>query len=132
MNDFDNLQSDLNELAGLQPDVAATQRALERATAALVAATAAIPPHPSRPNFGAIIMRPRNLVAIAASALFIVLATQWFSTPSVGSVAFAQVQDQVAKTKSAQYTEVRTDRMKDSKATVEMQSRVMILGTSIE
>jgi hypothetical protein len=55
--------------------------------------------------FGAKVMRPRNLAAIAAAVLLMVLATQWLPVQHNGNFAFAEVQQQVGKTKSVQYTE---------------------------
>src|SRR6478672_1325067 len=57
------------------------------------------------PITGAKLMRFRNLAAVAAAGLFIVLAAEWLSDRSNGNFAFAEVQAEVGKTKSVQYTE---------------------------
>ena len=49
-------------------------------------------------------MRPRNLAAIAALAAVVLLLAQLLPSNSGGSIAFAQVQEQVAKAKTLQYT----------------------------
>jgi outer membrane lipoprotein-sorting protein len=114
----------LKELAGVDPDAAATDRALDRARSAL--------PNPPQLSLRAQIMRPRNLGAIAAGIALIILISQLLPASGGGNFAFGQVQEQVSKTKSVQYTETRTDRMKDSKAEVETQSKVAISGPAIE
>jgi outer membrane lipoprotein-sorting protein len=45
---------------------------------------------------------------------------------------FADVQDEVAKTKSVQYTDIRTNRNKDGTALSEETTEVKVLGTGIE
>jgi outer membrane lipoprotein-sorting protein len=72
----------------------------------------------------------RSLAAIAAMLLIstsVVLSNLMRST---GDFAFAQVQQEVAKAKSVQYLEVRTDRTREGKNAPKTVTRVSILGAS--
>jgi hypothetical protein len=82
-------------------------------------------------SFGSRLMRPSNLFAITAAALFIALATQWTASNSNGNCAFAQVQEQVTKTKSVQYVETDKSTSSDNKRGPEVVRHVMILGSSL-
>jgi outer membrane lipoprotein-sorting protein len=88
------------------------------------------PPRPGRriisfPSLGAILMRPRNLIMIAAAVTLIFLISQWIPS-SNGEFALAQVQEQVYKLHSAQYTE--TFKQSGSPQTT---TRKMTLGHSL-
>jgi hypothetical protein len=80
--------------------------------------------------FGANVMRPRNLVAVAAAGLLIVLATQWLPIQHNGNFAFAQVQEQVGKTTSVQYTETPYGLLFDDKHPTVV-AHVKILGNRV-
>jgi outer membrane lipoprotein-sorting protein len=74
-------------------------------------------------SFGAKLMTPRNLAAIAAAVAVIVLLSQWIPSSSNGNFALAQVQEQIEKVKSVQYTVVLNP--KDSR---QVTTHVMTLG----
>jgi outer membrane lipoprotein-sorting protein len=118
-----NLLHDLYELAGLNPDAIAAERALECAKSSLES--------PLHLSLRAKLMRPRNLAAIAAAIAIIVVLSQLLPTGG-GNFAFGQVKEQVAKTKSVQYTEIRTNLSKDGKAESESETKIMISGPSME
>jgi outer membrane lipoprotein-sorting protein len=67
------------------------------------------PPRPTRrfasfPALGTILMSPRNLLIVAAAIALIALVSQWIPS-SNGDLALAQVQQQVEKLHTAQFTE---------------------------
>src|SRR4051812_22959064 len=116
-----NVPKILNELAGVGPDAAATDRALDRAKSALI----------SKPQraLRAQLMRPRNLAAIAAGIALIIVLSQLIPASSGPSFAFAQVQEKVAKARSAQYTVKVIERAsKDALPQYETVGNTLILG----
>lgn len=125
MNKKLDLLSILSELADIEPGVDATQRAVERAQATVVHVTTA-----SVPTKTKIRMVPRTIAAAAAAVAGVFLLGHWLIPyVSFGGIAFAQVQQQVAKTKTVQYVETRTDRAQDNRLLEKSAKQVMILGT---
>ena len=100
-----------------------------RAQAAIDAlpSTLLVQPAPTR-NWNRRLWRPRNLIAAAAAILLLIFAAHWFLTRSDSNFAFAQVQEEVVKTKSVQY--VVTASSKSNNGTFEdaMTTRVQIVG----
>ena len=80
---------------------------------------------PSRGNVASF----RNVAAVAAAllAIFVLTHLLW-PEGSSGSFAFADVQAQVARTKSVQYVETRTNRLKEGRKIDGMVRRVKVLG----
>ena len=134
MNDERDVIDNLNELAQLQPSAAAVDQAIEKTRAALNARLAELPAQSiaTVPFWRGFLMRPRNLIATAAAAVLIALATQWLATSSNGNIAFAQVQEQVAKTKSVQYQQTTTYRLPNGKSLPSVVNRVMISGDRLK
>ena len=121
-----SLLRDLRELARIEPNADASQRAIERARAAVLE-TAALPgvqiPYPKR------IMSVRNLVAVFAALTAIFVLTHLLAPAGTsGGFAFAEVQEQVGKTKSVQYIETRTNSLPNGQKLDGMIRRVKILG----
>lgn len=83
-------------------------------------------------TFGVKLMRPRNLAAIAVAGLLIVLGTQLLPIQPSGNFAFAEVLEQVRKTKSAQYTEMSTLPMPDGKPGPTLVGHVKIIGDRLK
>jgi len=122
-----NVLKDLNDLARIESDVDAQQRAICHAQSALHA----MPVNASTTSphfFGAKFMRPRNLIAMAATTLLIVLATQLVPTQANGNLAFGQVQQQVAAAKSVQYMLKTKTTIEGQNNEPELEMRVSILG----
>ena len=119
-----NLLRNLQELGRIEPGEAATEGAIGRARSAL---------EDSKPEVRRLLtrfIRPRILAPLGAVAAIIFLVTQWILTGS-NSIAFAQVQEQVAKTKSVQYKVNNRHWRKHSKYIVEDQGTTMILGSAL-
>ena len=94
--------TNLNELGRVEPDSLQTQRAIFRVRAALKEPAAnSISLAAIRVN----LIRPRNLVGIAAALVAITFAAHWIPQLSSGNFAFAQVQETVGETKSVEYTQ---------------------------
>lgn len=121
MADKHKLLKTLRELGQIVPAVSATDRAIARTQSALSEQG-----DPRR--------RARKLVRIiapiAAAAAGIALFVHWISSGS-NNIAFAQVQEQVAKAKSVQYKVSNRHWRKHSKYIVEDQGTTMILGSSL-
>ncbi len=118
---------DLRELADIHPDAESTARAIARAGTALKSSeTIALSPRKSR-------LPLRSAFAIAAALFVVGFLTHWW-VPSQGtsSLAFGQVQRQVARTKSVQYRQTRRDRTSQGKAAPEEERKVMILGSHLK
>ncbi|HTQ39702.1 MAG TPA: ABC transporter permease [Pirellulales bacterium] len=134
MNHPRDLLHDLNELSQLQPDVATTQRAIEKVRAALTEVQGLQPLDLTAVfrtrALGAKLMRPRTLVVIAAAAVILIFAAQWLPSNSSGNIAFAQVQEEVAKTKSVQYLETENDATTSGASSATILRNVSILGES--
>lgn len=133
MADQRDLLKDLNELSQLQPDAAAAQRTIERTSAALNAQSVelSISSMATVSFWRAKLMRPRNFIAIAVAAVILIFVTQWLPSNSGGNFAFAQVQEQVAKTKSVQYTETLKESLADGSPAPTLIGHVKILGDRV-
>ena len=83
---------------------ASMEPAIERIGPALDVGSLSSVPIGSVSSFEAKLTRPRNLATIAAAAVVILLVSQWVLSKSNGNIAFAQVQEQVDKAKTLQYT----------------------------
>jgi hypothetical protein len=124
-----NLLNDLHDLARIEPDAEASQRAVHRAQIALRASAAQSAATTPRLLFGGKLMRPRNLAAMAAGALVIVLGVQLLPMRSGANFAFAQVQQEVARTKSVQF--VQTIKYPGQKDQFHGVDHVWILGAHL-
>ena len=133
MNDHDQNRAplgDLHSLARIQPNDEATARAIDRARAAVMSVTTA-------PNATVNTLprrRTRRLVRFAAAvaAVFIValVAERWLPYRTGRGLAFAEVQQQLEKTKSVQYLKQRTVRMHGETKPFQLETRkVCILGS---
>src|SRR4051794_19463843 len=80
---------------------------------------------------GVNVMRPRNLAAVAAAGLLIVFGTEWLSSQSNSNFAFAEVQEQVGRTKSVQYSETLIQATPDGKPLPTLVGHVKILGNRL-
>jgi hypothetical protein len=117
---------DLNALGKTVPDAASTRRAVDRTHFALEELFSA---HAAVSDRNATRMLVHTFGAIAAAAIFIVYVAQWLPPGSNGNIAFAQVQADVAKTKSVQYVRRMTyPGQKDGFNGIE---RVTILGSDL-
>jgi hypothetical protein len=127
-----NLLNDLSDLAQLQPDAAHADRAIDRAHAALRVLPAEPPARPLAPySWKRQLWRPRNLIAAAATVLAILFASQWLSTQSGSNIAFAQVQEQIAKTRTVQFRTI-SNRTIGTNVLPEALIKTMILGTHLK
>jgi hypothetical protein len=77
------------------------------------------------------VVRLRNLIAVAAAGLLIVLATRWVPIQGNGNFAFAQVQEQVGRTKSVQYVETPFGMLSNDGQHPTVIANVKILGNRI-
>jgi outer membrane lipoprotein-sorting protein len=124
MNDKQNLSRNLHDLSQIVPDAEITNRAIQRAQSALDHQPIASISHQR-----AKLVRLRNIASLAAAAVVLFLLTAWLSSVgSNGSIAFAQVQAQVEKTKSVQYVQTRRDVTKQNQKAPVTEERVMVLG----
>ena len=120
----DPLLRQLDQLARLEPNRTAADRALERARAALDNLPVSFPA-PKRRTF----MTLRNVAAIAASLLILAVAVHWLRPlEPAQSLAFEDVQKAVEQTKSVQYVQMRVDRDREGRKGPERTQNVMVLG----
>jgi hypothetical protein len=124
-----NPLAELNKLARIKPDPLSTQHAIQRVQAALD-----VPSTARMPSFiqGAKLMSTRNLIAAAAAAVVIFCFTHWMPSGSHGDFAFAQVQEQVTKSKSAQYVETWKSQSNDHSFDELSTKVVKILGNKFK
>jgi outer membrane lipoprotein-sorting protein/chaperonin cofactor prefoldin len=112
----------LEQLACVNPDAAATDRALDRAKSALT----------SKPQLSlrAQIMRPRNLAAIAAGIAIVVVLSKSFPSGDTANFAFAEVKEVVAKTKTVSWRQTHKSWLGDQLAS-ERVMKATVMGTAI-
>ncbi len=128
MSDDRNLLNTLGELARIEPDAESTRRAIERTRQAVADLH-----QPWYSEYGRKLMSRRNVAAALAALVVIAVSAHWLlPTNSTAAFAFAEVQEQVKKTKSVQYVEIRKDKYKDDIKSPEEERRVMILGTHLQ
>lgn len=133
MNNQRSLMGDLDEIANLQPSADAAQAALFKTRAVLDDAGRSANPPSIVPFRERKFMNRRNL-AIAASALIasVVFSTWFIRSGPNSSIAFAEVQKEIAKVKTVQYRESRIDRDADGRTAPKMVKQVKILGPHLE
>jgi outer membrane lipoprotein-sorting protein len=99
-----SLRRQLRELAELRPEPEDARRAIAAARAAVVAASGQ-----PRPTLWSLVMqRPRSFAAAATLLVAAVLALAFFSGGASPQSAFAQVVEQIDRTKTVQYVETRS------------------------
>lgn len=77
-------------------------------------------------------MSRRNVAAALVALIVIALSAHWLlPTNSTAAFAFAEVQEQVKKTKSVQYVELNTGKSKQGWTLPKEERRVMILGSHL-
>jgi outer membrane lipoprotein-sorting protein len=121
--------ADLNELGRIEPDAALTRHAIERAKIVVKESFIARTAFTGR---GRKLSLVRSLMAIAAVAIVMYCVAQWMPSGSNGNIAFAQVQAQIAKTKTVQYVETITSMAGDDKVGSEQVRRVAILDGQLK
>lgn len=128
MNDDRKLFQSLDELARIQPDADATRRVIEETRQAVTDI------HESWYTvYGRKLMSRRNIAAALVALAAIAVLSHWLlPTGSTAAFGFAEVQEQVKKARSVQYTETRVDRTKDGRSPPKSTKRVLILGSHLQ
>lgn len=118
---------ELRELSHLEPDATSTDRAIERARAALTRTTT----DPTRTARKAALMSLRNLLT-AAAALVATGILGWLMLPngSTSGIAFGEMQARVAATKTVRYVETHKVTDEQDRVGPQEERRVMVLGGS--
>lgn len=112
----------LDEISRLEIDPTASQRAIERARAAVIQL-----PQPAPRRVAA--SWARSFVGATAACIAVLALVHWLMpTGSSHAIAFAEVQRQVAQTKTVQFTETNTVRLKDGRKVDGYVKQVQILG----